>query len=129
MNAAYCPLCEHCQRRKLQEEKLEIARLQREETEANEKLEKEKQQERLQRLKIFQQGVIHGDDYSHYTIDEIRNITNYDFLERMSDNISDKIFRGAQPVDEVDELEYNTLYERSAVISEQMNRVLINELE
>ena len=47
----------------------------------------------------------------------------------MSDNISVKIFRGAQPVDEFDELEYNTLYERSAVISEQMNRVLINELE
>ena len=41
----------------------------------------------MAKLKLKKEGVIHGDDYECYTVNDIQNITNYDFLERLSFNI------------------------------------------
>ena len=122
MNASYCPKCPHCQRKKELEEQLEIARLEREERESEERLAEEKRQKRTAAKKLEAQGVIHGNNYNAYTIADIRNIQNYDFLEEMSANV----YPAAQPWDEC-EMDY--LNERAKAVHEQMFEVLLNEME
>ena len=118
MDASFCPNCSHCHRKK----ELEIARLEREEREAVERLAEEKRQERAAAKKLVEQGVIHGKDFDAYTIEEIRNIQNYDFLEEMSANV----YPAAQPWDEY---EMDNLSERAKAVREQMYEVLLNEME
>ena len=102
--------------------KLEKARLEREEREAREELEKEKLLARAAELKLKKQGVVHGDFYDAYTIEEIRKITNYDFLEKLCQNI----YGPAQPNSDI---EMEILNERYKVACDQLNEILVNEME
>lgn len=122
MAALYCPKCEHCLLKKKLQQELEIARLEREEREANERLAEERRQERAAALKLKAQGVIHGDDFDAYTVEDIRNIQNYEFLEKLSVNI----YPSAQPTNDFD-LDY--LNQRVKAVHEQLMEVLINEME
>ena len=122
MNASYCPKCSHCQLKKELREQLENARLDREEREAAERLAEERRQKRKAARKLVEQGVIYGNNFDAYTAEDIRNITNYDFLEKLSFNICPS----AQPPNDFEQ-EY--LNERVKAVHEQLNEVLINELE
>ena len=122
MDSSYCPKCPHCQRKRELEEELEIARLEREEREAIERLAEEKRQKRAAAKKLVTQGVIHGNDYDAYTIADIRNIQNYDFLEEMSANL----YPSTQPQHDY---EHEYLSERVKAVHDQMNEVLLNEME
>lgn len=124
MPTSYCPMCSHCQRKKEVEEQLEIARLKCEERDMKERLAEEKRRERVAAKKLVEQGVIHGDDFDAYTIEEIRNITNIDFLEKMSVDVYVKPC--GQPPNELDQEYVN---ERIKAINEQLTEVLINEME
>ena len=103
-------------------EKLEIARLEREEREATEQLNEERRRERLAMKKLQDQGVIHGKDYEAYTITDIENIHNYDFLEKLRANILNR----PQPSCTLEEDYYNEL---CRVVNEQVDKVLIEEME
>ena len=122
MDASFCPKCSHCQRKRELEEQLEIARLEREERETVKRLAEEKRLERAAAQKWISQGVIHGKNYDAYTITDIRNIQNYEFLEEMSANL----YPSTQPRHDY---EHDYLSERVKAVHEQMNEVLINEME
>ena len=121
-SASFCPLCSHCQHQKQLQEELEIARLKREERELEERLSEERRQERVAAGKLLDQGVIHGDNYNSYSIEDIRNIENYDFLEKLRDNI----YPSGQPQSD---FEMELLNERYTAVLFQLNQVLVNEME
>ena len=122
MAASFCPKCSHCQLKKELEEQLEIVRLEREEREVAEQLAEERRHKHFADRKLVQQGVVHGDNFDAYTIEDIRNITNYEFLEKLSANI----YPNAQPPNE---FEQDYLNERVKVVHNQLIEVLINEME
>ena len=122
MAGSFCPKCQHCQLKKELEGQLEIARLEREEREAMERLAEERRQERLAATKLKEQGVIHGDDFDAYTIEDIRKIQNYEFLEKLSVNICPN----AQPPND---FEFDYLNKRVKAVHEQLMQVLINDMD
>lgn len=122
MDAYYCPLCDHCERRREQEKLLIREKLEREEREAKEFLLTARREKIAALEKLKQQGVIYGENYSAYSPEEIRNITNYDFLEKLCDNI----VTPGQPKEESDFERMMLCYETAC---EQRNNVLLNDME
>jgi len=70
----------------------------------------------------MEQGVVHGDNYELYTDEDIRKITNYEFLEKLHGSIMPQ----DQPWNEI-EMDY--LNRRLKLVNEQMFEVLLNEME
>ena len=124
MNAktSFCPMCAHCQLKKELEKELEIAECEREERELKERLAEERRRERVAAKKLVEQGVKHGDNFDAYTVEDIRNITNYEFLEKLYLNI---IPCGQPPND----YEYEHLNERIKAVNERLLEVLIDDIE
>lgn len=87
-----------------------------------ERLAEERRQERLAATKLKEQGVIHGDDFDAYTIEDIRKIQNYEFLEKLSANICPN----AQPPND---FEFDYLNKRVKAVHEQLMQVLINDMD
>ena len=122
MDAYFCPLCDHCERRKEQERQLIRDKLEREEREAKEILLASKREKVATAQKLMNEGVIYGDNYSAYSPEEIRNITNYDFLEKLCQNI----VTPGQPKEEAD---FNRMMLCHETACEQLNVVLLNDME
>ena len=68
------------------------------------------------------EGAIYGHEYSLYSVSEISRITNYDFLEKMSQHI----FQSHQPQSQE---EYNDVNERYKAVKARMNDVLLNDMD
>ena len=118
----YCPLCEHCERRKEQELQLLKCKLEREEVEAQKELERAIENAAKESMRLKEQGVIYGNNYDAYSVEDIKNITNYTFLERLSHNI----ITPGQPQDDVSS---DAMFSRHEAVLQQLNEVLINEME
>lgn len=73
MDLYYCPHCDHSQARKQKLDKEEDERVKAEKIEARRVWEKE-----------IREGKIYGFAFDSYTIDEMKNITDIDFLREMA---------------------------------------------
>ena len=60
----------------------------------------------VQKKRLTEEGVIHGDNYEAYSVQEIMNIKNLDFMYKM----------------------YDELAERCAAIGARLNELLIENL-
>ena len=122
MDSYYCPLCDHCQRRKEQELQLIKLKLESEEEETRKALQLKAAKATAEAEKLKKQGVIYGENYNAYSVKDIRNITNYDFLEKLCDNI----ITPGQPPEEED---FEIMMLRYRTACERLNEVLINDME
>ena len=122
MDAHYCPLCDHCQRRKEMELQVSREKLEREESQREERKVQELLMEAAAKEKLKKQGVIYGNNYNAYSVNDIRNITNYEFLEKLCENI----ITPGQPPEEED---LKLMMLRYHTACQQLNEVLINDLE
>ena len=120
MAATYCPCCAHCRALKEIEEAAEKRRHDfEEEVEAR----RQKMEEELaaEKKRLTEEGVIYGNQYEAYSVEEIMNIKNLDFLYEMSLNMCPN----AQPPTEE---ECNELVERYKAVDTRLNALLLENL-
>jgi len=120
MEVNFCPCCVHCHTLKELEEKAAKVNQRRQDLDEERRLMEEELRAAERRVK--KEGVIYGNHYELYTISDIQNITNYDFLEEMLG----KIYPCGQPQSKE---EHHELYDRYSVVSKRMNDLLIENLE
>ena len=120
MEANYCPVCAHCRMLKEIDEKAAKVKKRRQDMEEEQRLMEEEL--RAEEKRVKEEGIIYGDHYDLYSLADIQNITNFDFLEEMLE----KIYPCAQPQTE-EELE--DLHVRYNAVSKRLNDVLLENLE
>jgi len=120
MAAYFCPRCAHCQDLKEIEEAAEKRKQEFDEEVENrrKKLEEELKAEKRR----IAEGVIYGNRYDAYSVEEIMKISNLDFLYEMSL----KMCPSAQPPSKE---EFDELIARCKAVETRLNDVLIENLE
>lgn len=120
MAANFCSYCRHCKAIKEIDEAAERRRHQFEEEVNERRLQMEEELE-AEKRRLMEEGVIYGDQYEAYSVEEIMKITNLDFLYKMSQNMCPS----AQPPTEE---EFHELAQRCKAVDTRLNYLLLENL-
>ena len=120
MAANYCPCCVHCQTLKeLEENAVKVNKRRQDFEEEQRPMEEELE---AKRRRVIEEGVIYGDRYDCYTVQDIQKITDMNFLNEMLN----KMIPCGQPQTEEEIADLTERYDAAAY---RFDELVIENLE